>query len=103
MGFENSIIKFKFYEIINKNDSTKNLENILGPGFIWAHGQNVVDMHRRRRGSGLARSSPDTRHLRCMTTMPTTPTTDAHDAYVGSYLARSPILAPAQQYRIRAT
>ena len=43
MGFENSIIKFNFYEIINKNNNTKNLENILGPGFIWAHGQNVSD------------------------------------------------------------
>ena len=44
MGLENSKIKFKIYEIINKNENTKNLENILGPGFIWAHGQNLSDI-----------------------------------------------------------
>ena len=43
MGFENSKIKFNVYAIINKTNNTKSMENILGPGFIWAHGQNVAD------------------------------------------------------------
>ena len=46
MGFNNSKIKFKFYEIINRIKNAKNAENILGPGFIWAHGQNVVEIYR---------------------------------------------------------
>ena len=51
MGFENSKIKFKIYEIINKNNNTKNVENILGPGFIWAHGQKVDENSGREFGS----------------------------------------------------
>ena len=44
MGLENFKIKFKIYEIINKNKITKNVENILGPSFIWANGQEFDDV-----------------------------------------------------------